>query len=106
MQFPRLPEPAAVAAHFSAALAAAERLEQPYRHWRVRDALPESMCVGILSLPLPPPALGRTDGTRASFNDKRLFFNRARIGHYEPCAVLARALQRPEAALAFERTLG
>jgi hypothetical protein len=105
MQFPRLPEPAAVAEHFVAALDAAERADRPYRHWRLKDVLPEAMCVGILSLPLPPPVVGATDGTRASFNDKRLFFNAARVSRYAPCAVLAEALQRPEVARALERAL-
>ena len=105
MRFPRLPEPAAVARHFTGALAAAERADWPFRHWRLKDVLPESMCVGILSLPLPPPVVGATDGTRASFNDKRLFFNAERIARYAPCAVLASALQRPEVAQALAETL-
>lgn len=106
MEFPRLPDAAAIATHFVAALRAAHREELPYRHWRLHDVLPESMCVGILSLPIGPPAVGRTDGTRASFNDKRIFFNSARIARYAPCAVLAEALQRPEVARAAEEVLG
>lgn len=106
MEFPRLPEPAAVALHFVSALRAARCEEWPYRHWRLADVLPESMCIGILSLPIPPPNVGRTDGTRASFNAKRIFFNAARIARYAPCAVLADALQRPEVARATAETLG
>lgn len=106
MQFPRLPEPAAVAQHFAGALAAAERADRPFRHWRLKEVLPETMCIGILSLPLPPPAVAAPDGTRASFNDQRLFFNARRIARYAPCAVLADALQRPEAAQALSETLG
>ncbi|HVH74915.1 MAG TPA: 2OG-Fe(II) oxygenase [Stellaceae bacterium] len=106
MQFPRLPEPAAIADHFVSALDAAERADRPFRHWRLKDVLPESMCVGILSLPLPPPVVRAPDGTRASFNDRRLFFNAARIARYRPCAVLAEALQRPQAARGLERALG
>jgi hypothetical protein len=105
MEFPRLPEPSGVAQHFVNALAAAERAEWPYRHWRLSDVLPESVCVGVLSLPIPPPVLERTDGTRASFNDKRTFFNAERIARYAPCAVLAAALQRPQVAQAFGQTL-
>ncbi|MDA8051988.1 MAG: 2OG-Fe(II) oxygenase [Rhodospirillales bacterium] len=106
MEFPRLPEPPAVAGHFVAALKAARREEWPYRHWRLADVLPESMCVGILSLPIAPPSVGRTDGTRASFNEKRIFFNAARIARHAPCAVLAEGLQRPEVARAAGETLG
>jgi hypothetical protein len=106
MDFPRLQEPERVAEHFTAALRASRREEWPYRHWRLRDVLPESMCTGILSLPIPPPVVGVTDGTRASFNDKRIFFDAARIARYAPCAVLAKALQRPEVARAVAETLG
>lgn len=106
MNFPCLPEPAKVAAHFATALRAAQREDQPYRHWRVADVLPESMCVGILSLPIPPPVVGRTDGTRAFFNEKRIFFDAERIRRYAPCTVLAQALQRPDAAQALSITLG
>jgi hypothetical protein len=106
MEFPCLPEPARVAEHFVAALRGSQREEWPYRHWKLCDVLPESMCVGILSLPIPPPSVGVTDGTRASFNDRRIFFDAARIVRYAPCAVLAQALQRPEVARAAAETLG
>lgn len=106
MEFPRLPDPAAISTHFVGALHAAQPENWPYRHWRLMDVLPESMCVGILSLPIAPPSVGRTDGTRASFNDKRIFFNHARVTRYGPCAVLAEALQRPEVARAVEKVLG
>lgn len=106
MEFPILPQPEAVAAHFAAALRAAQREEAPYRHWRLRDVLPESACVGILSLPIAPPAVMHHDGTRASFNEKRTFFNAERIARHRPCALLAEALQRSEVARAFAETCG
>ena len=106
MEFPRLPSPSSVAEHFARALAASERAEWPYRHWRLSDVLPESMCVGILSLPIPPPLVALTDGTRASFNAKRIFFSAERIARYAPCAVLADALQRPQVARGLASTLG
>jgi hypothetical protein len=104
MQFPVLPQPEAVAAHFAAALAAAVRDDHPYRHWLLKDVLPESMCVGILSLPIVPPQVGRTDGTRASFNDRRTFFTPREISRHKPCAVLAEALQMPVVARQFAAT--
>jgi len=104
MEFPILPQPASVAAHFAAALRAAQRMETPYRHWRLKDVLPERACVGILSLPIAPPAVMRHDGTRASFNAQRTFFDAERIARYSPCALLAEAMQRPEVAQAFADT--
>lgn len=106
MEFPTLPSPADVARHFAGALGAARCASEPYRHWILHDVLPESACVGILSLPIAPPSVGHHDGTRASFNAQRTFFNVERNARYAPCAMLANALQRPKVARRFAETCG
>jgi len=106
MEFPTLPQPSSVARHFVSALRTARREETPYRHWLLRDVLPEAACVGILSLPIAPPQVRHLDGTRASFNAQRSFFTPQRIARYAPCAMLAEALQRPEVARSFAETCG
>ena len=104
--YPPVPEPGAVADHFGRALALAERDDNPYRHWNLSDVLPESLCTAILTLPVAPPALGRTDGTRNSYNDKRTFFTPVLQSRFAACRVLAQALQRPEIARQFQKTCG
>jgi len=105
MAYPPLPAVSEVAAHFSGALSAAERLEQPYRRWRLGNVLPESMCTGILTLPIAPPVLTiDTKGQRATFNSQRTFFTPTMRELYPAIAVLSEAMQRPEVARQFHQT--
>ena len=98
MTYPPVPAAAEIAGHFIAALRGARRAEQPYRHWRLANVFPEALCTGILTLPIVPPALGRTDGTRASYNDRRSFITPLLRAKFGSCAALAEALQRPDVA--------
>lgn len=106
MTYPPLPTAPAVAEYFCHALQMADRDEQPYLHWKLADVLPQDMCTGILTLPIVPPALGETDGTRDSYNDARGFFTPELREQFPACAVLADALQRPEVAWQFAKTTG
>ena len=98
MIYPPLPEASAVASHFCNALGNAERAEDPYLHWKLSNILPEQMCTGILTLPIAPPVIGKTDGTRDTYNDTRAFFTLELRSQFPACAVLADALQRSEVA--------
>lgn len=106
MTYPPVPAAAEVASHFVRAVRAARREEWPYRHWRLSDTLPEDLCTGILTLPIAPPVLGRTDGTRASYNAQRTFFTPLLQAKFPTCAVLAEALQRPAVARLMAETCG
>ncbi len=98
MTYPPVPAVAEIAAQFIASVRGARREERPYRHWRLANVFPEATCTGILTLPIVPPALGRTDGTRASYNDRRCFITPLLRQKFPSCAALAEALQRPEVA--------
>jgi hypothetical protein len=106
MSYPPLPAVDEVARHFIAAVGAAERAEAPYRHWKLNAVLPEAMCTGVLVLPVAPPVLGDTDGTRNSYNSTRCFFTPALRAKFPACAVLGDALQRPDVARAMVATCG
>lgn len=106
MTFPPVPSPGQVADHFIGAVSRSERADQPFRHWRMRDVFPEALCTAILVLPIAPPALGRTDGTRASYNSQRTFITPALRDSFPVCAALAEALQRPEVARTMASTCG
>lgn len=95
-----------VAAHFAGALQQAQRGDAPYTHWKMRDVLPEKLSVGILLLPVAPPVLGRTDGTRATYNSQRCFITPRLRARFPACAVLADALQRPDVARLVGQTFG
>lgn len=106
MPYPPVPLPADVARHFRRAVRDAERREWPYRHWQLADVFPVDICTGILTLPIVPPMLGHTDGTRNSYNDRRCFLTPALCAEFPSCAALAEALQAPDVARVMAETCG
>jgi hypothetical protein len=104
LTYPPLPEAKEVTDHFVKALRQAHREETPYRHWKMRDVLPEALCTGILTLPVAPPNIGDTDGTRNTYNDTRAFFTPAMREDFPTCRVLCDALQSPEVARQCQET--
>ncbi len=98
MNYPPVPEVPEIARHFIQAVSRSVRAESPYVHWKLTDVLPEAVCTGILTLPIAPPMLGETDGTRDTYNDQRTFFTPSLRSKFPTCAALAEALQLPEVA--------
>jgi len=98
MSYPPVPEVAEISRHFSQAVRQSNRAESPYVHWKLSEVLPEAVCTGILTLPIVPPALGKTDGTRDTYNDRRAFITPLLRSKFPTCAALAEALQRPDVA--------
>jgi len=98
MTYPPVPPVAQIADQFIGAVTAAERAEWPFRHWKMRDVFPLDLCTAILVLPIAPPILGHTDGTRASYNKQRTFITPALQAKFPACAALTDALQRPDVA--------
>lgn len=104
MEFPKLPGVDEVARHVEQALRRAQRKETPFRHWLLSDVLPESMCVGVLTLPIAPPVAADCGGVRDRHNDRRCFFTPHLQSQFPACAVLAEAMQRPSLARLFRDT--
>jgi hypothetical protein len=98
MIYPPPVDSAVIAEQFKKALRGAKREERPYRRWYLEEVLPEALCTGILALPIDPPRLGETDGTRGTYNDKRTFFTPQMRKDYAACAAMCDALQRPDVA--------
>ena len=96
MVYPPTLDVTEVADHFSRSVRAAVRRDEPYRHWKLTEVFPTDICTGILTLPIAPPVLGRTDGTRNTYNTMRTFITPGMRAKFPTCAVLAEALQRPE----------
>ena len=107
MTYPQLPEAEEVASHFVTALANPEILEEPYRRWQITNVLPESVCTGLLTLPIAPPVITiDTRGTRDAFNNQRTFFTPKMRELFPAMSVLSDAMQRPEVARQFKETCG
>ena len=104
MRYPPEVSADAVRARFLDALAGAQRSESPYRHWTLADVLPIELCTALLAMPIRPPDLGKTDGTRGSYNDARCFITPAMRANYQGCAAMADALQAPAVAAALAAT--
>ena len=96
--YPPVPSVDEVARHFSRAVQQSLRADQPYRHWKMANVLPLDICTGMLTLPIAPAVLGKTDGTRNTYNSQRCFITPQMVSDYPTCAVLAEALQRPDVA--------
>ncbi len=106
MEFPYVPEPAAIARHFGHALRHAQCDDRPYRHWNLAKPLPESVAVAVLVLPIPPAIVGDNDGVRDRDNGMRTFFTPSLRAKYPVCQRFAEAMQRPEIARQFAKTCG
>jgi hypothetical protein len=104
MIYPPVSPVAQIADHIIGAVCQSERTDSPFRHWKLRDVFPETLCTAILVLPIAPPILGQTDGTRASYNRLRTFITPALQKDFPVCAALADALQRPDVARAMADT--
>jgi hypothetical protein len=102
--YPPVPTVEQTAQHIMAVLRASVRREEPYRHWLLKDVLPIDICTGILTLPIAPVDLGRTDGTRGSYNGERCFFTPAMRQRFPTISVLCDAMQRPDVAKLMAQT--
>jgi hypothetical protein len=98
MQYPPHVAVNDIVRQFTHAVRAAGRAEQPYRHWKLHDVFPRDLCTGILTLPIAPVYLGKTDGTRGSYNAERCFITPGLRAKFPPCHALSEALSRPEVA--------
>lgn len=106
MTYPPLVAAPEIAAHFTRAVRQSRRNERPYLHWGLREVLPEAVCTGILTLPIAPAMLGKTDGTRNTYNDRRTFITPTLRSKFPACERLAQALQRPDVARLMAETCG
>lgn len=108
MVYPPLPTIADTAQHFIGALKFSRREDNPYRHWKLREALPEKICTGVLVLPIAPPMIEECAGVRDFLdnNKKRSFFTPQLRADFPAAEVFASALQLPEVARQLSETLG
>ena len=106
MTFPVVPDPAETARHFISAMKKSKRLESPYTRWLLEDALPESACLGVMTLPIKPPDFADCGGVRdlGENNRKRTFFTPKLQEDFPAVKAFVEAFQRPEVARQFSET--
>ncbi|PQA89421.1 2OG-Fe(II) oxygenase [Hyphococcus luteus] len=87
---------------FTAALARAERFEEPYRHWLIRDVLPSDILEDLAALDFPLADVSDKSGKREYHNETRHYIDRENIAAHPQAAALAHAFQAPRMAGAVE----
>jgi hypothetical protein len=97
-------EPTNIAAHFLDALAHAPAESLPYRHWKLRNPLPDAVVHDITNLPVAPAGIGDTQGRRETHNSTRWFFGVEQQQNFPACHAVAQAMQNPKVAEALELT--
>ena len=83
-----------------------KRHEQPYRHWFVRNCLPDQVAAEITTLPFPPPALGGLSGKRELHNATRKYFDIENRGLYPSVEAFSQAFQSPVVTKRIESYFG
>ena len=93
------------AGQVKAALKAAERLEAPYRHWRLADTFPAEVVDAINALDVAAPSWEGADGRRA-WNNERVFVDQEMMAKEPRARALAEALQSAEVLAVIEDMCG
>lgn len=91
---------------FGNCLEAADRREQPWRHWLIEAALPEDVIDRVVALPYRPPVRSVFDGRRETNNSTRVFFDRDARAHHPVCAELAAVFRNRRTIRAIEAICG
>jgi hypothetical protein len=89
-----------------ASFRAASVKRTPYRHWFVRDCLPQSVVDDILALPISAADLGGISGRRELHNATRHYFDAANRAKYDCVSDVADAFQDRRVAEEVERIFG
>jgi hypothetical protein len=76
-------------------LDAARVAADPFRHWLLRDVLPEATGDAIAALPFAPTAIADTAGKRETHNSSRVFFSPENRDRFPVCRDVAALLQDP-----------
>jgi len=93
-------------ATLTASLTAQPPVDAPYRHWLLRDVMPEPVARQLAALPFEAPDLHGVSGKRELHNDTRQYFDAPNNARYEVCGQLARLFQAPETVQALQQATG
>jgi len=78
----------------------------PYRHWFLKDCLPQSTVDEILALPISAADLGGVSGKRELHNNTRHYFDIANRAEHACAESVAAALQNPRVTSEIEKIFG
>ena len=72
-----------------------KRSDQPYKHWLLKDCLPQDVADTVLGLPFEAPELGGISGKREVHNATRKYFDQDNMAKFPVCKALNDAFQDP-----------
>ena len=78
----------------------------PFKHWLLKDMLPETTAQALSVLPFRAPDLHGVSGKRELHNDTRQYFDAANNAKFEACGQLARFFQAPQTVRALQSATG
>lgn len=81
---------------FTGALSRAEEQTSPYRHWLLRELLPEDIIGDLQTIEFPIAPLNGVSGKRELHNDSRHYFDQVNIAKYPVAKSVANAFQAPK----------
>lgn len=91
---------------FLASLGAARRVDAPFAHWLLRDALPAQTLRAAADLPFAPPAAPTFDGRREANNSTRVYLSPKVQADHPACASIAGAFRDPAVIAAIGAATG
>ena len=100
------PEVEAITQGVAASLTAAQRFEEPYRHWIMTEIFDAATVRELSALPFPAPGVDGVSGARELHNDTRQYFDAPNNAQFPVCGRIARAFQTPEMVAVFEQATG
>lgn len=84
----------------------AERHEEPYRHWFLRNIFPDEVYATLKDMPFPVADLGGVSGTREAHNPDRVYFAGDNLQNFENCRAAVEAFQDPQIVTLLRDTFG
>ncbi len=91
---------------FLSCLDAAQRQDQPFTYWLLRDVLTEEACQEVVDLPVSPPKHADYPGMRDSHNESRSFFNPETCARHPVCGTVVETFSDPRVRGAIEQACG
>jgi hypothetical protein len=71
-------------------------ISAPFKHWLLRDMLPDPVAKALAALPFRAPDLQGVSGKRELHNDTRQYFDAANNAKFPVCGALSRLFQASE----------
>jgi len=85
--------PADIIETYTKAMATSRPAMAPYRHWQLKNCLPDDTLDDLVAMPFAPPDLGGVSGKRELHNDTRSYFDKANQARHPAMAAVADAFQ-------------